>query len=754
MKSLKNVLLLTLTLIVSLGLFTAASYADTEIPEGAPFTNVTTDFEGAEVTIEKTDRQASYNGGSSVLWKFTIPQDVKTVYFTVPRASVYFAPQYGTTLSGCTNKGNGMTSFLDAEYDDDTVTFHVDPLEWQDEDEYWAAVYTNSFQPYFAFTFKLVCDHPENDLTHYDGVEATCTEPGKHEVWYCDKCKKYFTDEGLTTRINEEDIDIPALGHAWEDGVCTRCGLRGTTTVEFIGEVPDRISDKSADTENSGLDYKFKVSKGVVSEVTIAEMVTSFNVDPAISIEQYASYFKFYKLDNTIYNGVSVPNYSLHIPGGNGANVIKKNDADYDLVQTDGTKGDKSKNSGRRFSTGEGQYYITKAGTDEPVIGLVWHNDEDEELSYGPMEAGEDGFYIIPAGKMIPDKTVTISVDKPAYEKVEDKIDAIGSDITLESEAAITEARAAYEALSDADKEKVSQAKLLKLQNAEQQLALLKSKDGTNDDLIDAQIAALKATQEAIDTLDAEINDLRQSQEVDQDKIAELEGQLAELQTAAAELAETAAVKAELEQIVEDLNGQITDLNSQITALQTDLEELSGGVSGTDALNNAKTVASKEVTKYLEDNFDKMYAADQSKAEIAALKAILKIKDAADQDEIDQLVADAKALIDKKVTFKTETEAKIAEAKAYKVTGLKATSKAKKFTVSWKKTTGAGSYQVQYRLSGKKWGDLKASVKAVKAKSKKLKKGKKYQFRVRTITVINGQKVYGAWSTSKAVKCK
>ena len=418
-----------------------------------------------------------------------------------------------------------MTSFLDAEYDDDTVTFHVDPLEWQDEDEYWAAVYTNSFQPYFAFTFKLVCDHPENDLTHYDGVEATCTEPGKHEVWYCDKCKKYFTDEGLTTRINEEDIDIPALGHAWEDGVCTRCGLRGTTTVEFIGEVPDRISDKSADTENSGLDYKFKVSKGVVSEVTIAEMVTSFNVDPAISIEQYASYFKFYKLDNTIYNGVSVPNYSLHIPGGNGANVIKKNDADYDLVQTDGTKGDKSKNSGRRFSTGEGQYYITKAGTDEPVIGLVWHNDEDKELSYGPMEAGEDGSYTIPAAKMIPDTTVTISVDKLAYEKVEDLIDAIPEIPTLEDEDAIVAAREAYDALTKEEKADVDLGHRLALLEAEVQLMNLKKakaeEDAAAQALAEQELADAKAA--AIDAVNAYAEEKKADADADAVKIAALE---------------------------------------------------------------------------------------------------------------------------------------------------------------------------------------------------------------------------------------
>jgi hypothetical protein len=97
---------------------------------------------------------------------------------------------------------------------------------------------------------------------------------------------------------------------------------------------------------------------------------------------------------------------------------------------------------------------------------------------------------------------------------------------------------------------------------------------------------------------------------------------------------------------------------------------------------------------------------------------------------------------------------KKAAAKKYTVAGLSVKAKSQKFTVSWKKTKGATSYQVQYRLKGKKWGNLKTSVKAAKAQSKKLKKGKKYQFKVRTITVINGKKVYGAWSAVKTAKCK
>ena len=92
--------------------------------------------------------------------------------------------------------------------------------------------------------------------------------------------------------------------------------------------------------------------------------------------------------------------------------------------------------------------------------------------------------------------------------------------------------------------------------------------------------------------------------------------------------------------------------------------------------------------------------------------------------------------------------------KALKVSGLKVTSKGRKFTVKWGKNSKAEGYQVQYKLKGAKtFKNLKKTTTKVSVKSKKLKKGKKYQFRVRPYKTINGNKIYGKW-VSKTVKCK
>lgn len=100
---------------------------------------------------------------------------------------------------------------------------------------------------------------------------------------------------------------------------------------------------------------------------------------------------------------------------------------------------------------------------------------------------------------------------------------------------------------------------------------------------------------------------------------------------------------------------------------------------------------------------------------------------------------------------KAATEA----AKKLKVKGFKASSKGRRFTLKWSKTQGASGYQIQYRIStSKKFKDLKKTYTKVSLKTSKLKKGKKYVFRIRPYKTISGKKVYGKWTKLKAVKCK
>ena len=79
----------------------------------------------------------------------------------------------------------------------------------------------------------------------------------------------------------------------------------------------------------------------------------------------------------------------------------------------------------------------------------------------------------------------------------------------------------------------------------------------------------------------------------------------------------------------------------------------------------------------------------------------------------------------------------------------------KQLTVQVKdqKKTGIAGYEIQYRRQGTStWKTKTISAKKTKVTLKKLKKGKKYQVRVRGFVKVNGTKQYGAFSKTKTSK--
>ncbi len=89
---------------------------------------------------------------------------------------------------------------------------------------------------------------------------------------------------------------------------------------------------------------------------------------------------------------------------------------------------------------------------------------------------------------------------------------------------------------------------------------------------------------------------------------------------------------------------------------------------------------------------------------------------------------------------------------------IKSVKKAKKaLTIKWTAHTNIAGYQVQYALD-KKFKKSKKTVNIASGttsyKASKLKSKKTYYVRVRSYAVINGVKVYGAWSATKKSKTK
>lgn len=103
--------------------------------------------------------------------------------------------------------------------------------------------------------------------------------------------------------------------------------------------------------------------------------------------------------------------------------------------------------------------------------------------------------------------------------------------------------------------------------------------------------------------------------------------------------------------------------------------------------------------------------------------------------------------------YSAVANAKPALAKAKKVKAKRAGKQ--KIRVSWKRVTGATGYKV-YRSTKKNKG-FKAvktikKAKTVKYTTKRLKKGKRYYFKVRAYRTVSGKKVYSAYSSR--VSCK
>ena len=98
----------------------------------------------------------------------------------------------------------------------------------------------------------------------------------------------------------------------------------------------------------------------------------------------------------------------------------------------------------------------------------------------------------------------------------------------------------------------------------------------------------------------------------------------------------------------------------------------------------------------------------------------------------------------------------VAKPKSTSIKKVKAAKKA--ISVIWKKVGGVKGYQVQV-ATDKKFKKNKKTVTVKKQKTtkttvKKLKAKKKYYVRVRTYKIVNGKKVYSAWSKVKSVKTK
>ncbi|MCD8346811.1 MAG: cadherin-like beta sandwich domain-containing protein, partial [Lachnospiraceae bacterium] len=98
-------------------------------------------------------------------------------------------------------------------------------------------------------TFTYTHTH---SLTYVGAQDATCTENGNKEYWYCSGCGKYFNDSDATTEINPV---IEAKGHSWDEGTVT---TKATCTEEGVKTYTCTVCDetKTEKIEATGHSYE------------------------------------------------------------------------------------------------------------------------------------------------------------------------------------------------------------------------------------------------------------------------------------------------------------------------------------------------------------------------------------------------------------------------------------------------------------------------------------------------------------------
>lgn len=129
-------------------------------------------------------------------------------------------------------------------------------LQWNARSPRFAC-YTSAqtaVQLYSANADAVACQHP-NKVSDNNGVEATCTTAGWESSISCKDCKEVLT----------ERKEVPALGHSYANGVCSRCGsaqaAQGPAILAF-NNTANRTSFSSSQQVWEANGIKFTNSKG------------------------------------------------------------------------------------------------------------------------------------------------------------------------------------------------------------------------------------------------------------------------------------------------------------------------------------------------------------------------------------------------------------------------------------------------------------------------------------------------------------
>lgn len=125
-----------------------------------------------------------------------------------------------------------------------------DPANCTKKARYWKSCECGHVSKSEWFEYGDPLGH--NITFHQEETDATCTEAGYHEYWYCDRCSLYFTDSAFTKTDTLANLTKAPLGHDWQwvknDPSehwmkCTRCGdTKEETRGSHVYEIKDGVT--------------------------------------------------------------------------------------------------------------------------------------------------------------------------------------------------------------------------------------------------------------------------------------------------------------------------------------------------------------------------------------------------------------------------------------------------------------------------------------------------------------------------------
>ncbi len=145
----------------------------------------------------------------------------------------------GRTRYTCTVCNYSYTKDIAAKGHTTTHTEEKDASCTEDGNfEYWTCSVCKKIYSDSAYTEEVtladvtVEKYNHEGKTHTEAAEAKCGVAGTKEYWYCNLCKKYFTNEECTNSVEKETLVVAALEHVWDEGTvdtaptCTDIGLK------------------------------------------------------------------------------------------------------------------------------------------------------------------------------------------------------------------------------------------------------------------------------------------------------------------------------------------------------------------------------------------------------------------------------------------------------------------------------------------------------------------------------------------------